>query len=348
MQKKNLIFLLLFLFILTIALVVTGVFLNKTENEKQNGLSNHYDVSSQSAIAYIIYKEGKPQLFLRNEGEPMDTFVAEYDEETMILDPTFSHDGSILAYITTNKDKDTELISTVHFYNMENREITDLFTDPSTITEIEFKPDHPSLLYLRAGTFENYSPITGKRPHNFDVYEFNLNQKSHEQKTNLQQYSIYSLNVSSSGDSVYIGRDDDSDVKTAEDSFQVKQRVFEIPLDHPEEMSIISDSKREVSIFSFTITPDGKKLIFQSISNPNDGGTFEYELYKYNLDTKEEKQLTYFGDHVSDPVVSSDGRIIYFMLDRNFAKGDSDYHLYKMNIDGEQVEEIELTFSNVE
>ena len=51
---------------------------------------------------------------------------------------------------------------------------------------------------------------------------------------------------------------------------------------------------------------------------------------------------------MSDPVVSSDGRIIYFMLDRNFAKGDSDYHLYKMNFDGEQVEEIELTFSDDE
>ena len=259
-----------------------GFFFNKTENEKQNGLANHYDVSFQNAIAYVTYKEGKPQLFLHNEGESVDTVVAEYDEETTILDPTFSHDGSILAYITTNKDKDTELISTVHFYNMENRAITDLFTDPSTITEIEFKPDHSSLLYLRAGTFENYSPITGKDLIDFDVYEFNLNQKSHEQKTNLQQYSIYSLNVSSSGDSVYIGRDDDSDVKTAEDSFQVKQRVFEIPLDHPVEMPIISDSKREVSIFSFTITPDGKELIFQSISNPNDGGTFEYELYKYN------------------------------------------------------------------
>ncbi len=348
MKKKNLMFLIVSLCSLTVALVVLGIFFNKTENEKQNGLSNHYDVSVQNSIAYVVYKEGKPQLFLHNEGGSMDTVVAEYDEEAMILDPTFSKNGSILAYITTNKDKETELISTVHFYNMEKKEITDVFTDPSTITEIEFKPDLSSLLYLRAGTFENYSPITGKRPHDFDVYEFNLNEKSHEQKTNLQQYSIYSLNVSPSGDRVYSGRDDDSDVKTAEDSFQVKQRIFEIPLDHPEGMSVISDPEREVSIFSFTITPDGNEFIFQSISNPNDGGIFKYELYRYNLDTKEEKQLTHFGEHVGDPVVSVDGRTIYFMLDRNFAKGDPDYHLYKMNIDGEQSEEIVLRYSNGE
>ena len=107
-------------------------------------------------------------------------------------------------------------------------------------------------------------------------------------------------------------------------------------------MSVISDPEREVSIFSFTITPDGNEFIFQSISNPDEGGIFEYELYKYNLDTKEEKQLTYYGKHVSDPVVSADGNTIYFMLDSNFAKGDSDYHLYKMNIDGEQGVEIRL------
>ena len=36
------------------------------------------------------------------------------------------------------------------------------------------------------------------------------------------------------------------------------------------------------------------------------------------------------------------------MLDRNFAKGAPDYHLYKMNIDGEQIEEIVLSNSKVE
>lgn len=340
-------FLLGLLFSLTVVLVVWGILFNKTENEKQNGLSNHYDVSSQNEITYVVYKSGKPQLILRNEGKSKDTVVAEYDEETMILDPTFSSDGSILAYITTNKDKETELISTVHFYNLEKKTITDVFTDSSTVTEIEFKPDQSSLLYLRAGTFENYSSITGKRSHDFDVYEFKLNQKTHTQKTNLHQYSIYSLNVDQSGESVYIGRDDDSDVKTAEDSFQVKQRIFEVPLDYPEEMSVISDPEREVSIFSFTITPDGNEFIFQSISNPNDSDTFEYELYKYNLNTKKEKQLTHFGEYVSDPVVSVDGSTIYFMLDKNFGKGDPKYHLYKMNIDGDQVEEIVL-HTNIE
>ncbi|WP_078549181.1 TolB-like translocation protein [Litchfieldia alkalitelluris] len=342
MDKKKLTFLLVSLSSLTVILVVLGIVFNKTESEKQKGLSNQYDVSSLNDIAYVMYTSGKPQLLLSNQGKSKDTILAEYDEETIILDPTFSSDGTILAYITTNKNKETELLSKVHFYDLEKEVITEVFTDSSTITEIEFKHDQTSLFYLRAGTFENYSPITGKRPHDFDVYEFNLTQKISERKTNLQQYSIYSLNVAESGDRVYLGRDDDSDVETAEDSFDVKQRIFEVPLEDSEETSVISDPNREVSIFSFTITPDENELIFQSISNPNDGGIFKYELYKYNLDTKEEKQLTHFGEYVSDPVISKDGSTIYFMLDRNFAKGDPNYQLYKMNVDGDQIQEIDL------
>jgi Tol biopolymer transport system component len=340
MKKKYLIFLFSFLLVITLALAFVGLMFNKSENEKQNGLSNQYDVSTDNTIAYVVYKEGQPQLLLHNEKETVTG--AAYDENVQILDPTFNEDGTILAYITTNKNKETELISTIHFLNMSTNETEDIFTDESTITEIEFHPNGESLLLLRAGTFENYSPITGKRPHDFDVYEYSLSDKSLQPKTSLSQYSIHSLHVSADGERVFLQRDDDSNVETAEDSFNVNQRIFEIPLDHPEEMSIISDPDREVDVFSFTITPSEDEIIFQSISNADDGGTYEYELYKYDLASKEEKQLTYFGEYAGDPVISEDGKTVYFMLDKKFAKGDPEYHLYQMGIEGDKVEEIPL------
>ncbi|WP_077212773.1 TolB family protein [Bacillus dakarensis] len=340
MKKKYLVLLLIFLLVITIALVLIGLRFNKTENEKQNGLSNQYDVSPENTIAYVAYEEGKPQLFLHDGKEA--AAAVEYDDNTLILDPTFKEDGTILAYITTNKDKETELISTVHFLDLSTKEVSQVFTDASTITEIEFNPKGESLLFLRAGTYENYSPITGKRPHDFDVYEYDLTDQSLEQKTNLSQYSIHSLHVSADGERVFLQRDDDSSVETAEDSFNVKQRIFEIPIEKPEQMSVISDPDREVDVFSFTITPSEEEIIFQSISNPDDGGTFKYELYKYNLTTKTETQLTHFGEYVGDPVISADGQTVYFMLDKKFAKGDPEYHLYRMSISGDQVKEISL------
>lgn len=346
MKKKYLMILLIILLFITLSLVAMGLILDKTENEKQNGLADQFDVSSQNTFAYVNYANGKPQLFLYNEENAIDELVVELDEHTMIIDPSFSTDGSILAFVSTNKDKEKELTSTVHFLDLRSKEISDVFTDESTITEVEFKPDGSSLLYLRAGTFENYSPITGKRPHDFDVYEFDLDTSSHERKTDLSQYSIHSLQVSPDGKKVYLQRDDDSSVETAEDSFMARQRIFEIPLEYPEEMKVISDPEREVDVFSFTITPTGNEMIFQSISNPDSGGTFEYELFLYHLDSKKERQLTHLSKHASNPVVGADGKTIYFMLDTNFGNGGPVNYLYKISFTGDQIEEIILPGSS--
>lgn len=342
MKKKYLILLFALLLVVTLVLIVLGLIFNKTENEKQNGLADQYDVSTQSTIAYVNYSNGRPQLYLYNEEQKIDDLVVEFDENTMILDPTFSDDGALLGFVTTNKDKEIELISTVHALDLRTKELTDVFTEQSTITEIEYKPDGSSLLYLSAGTFENYSPIVSKRPHDFDVYEYDFAKKSHKQITNLSQYSIHSLQVAPDGEKVYLQRDDDSSVGTAEESFMVKLRIFEIPLDRPEEMKVISDPEREVDVYSFTIVPPGHEMIFQSVSNPNSGGTFEYELFQYEFDSKEEKQLTHFGKHASNPVVSKDRTTLYFMLDSNFAKGEAINHLYKMSLDGNNIVEIVL------
>lgn len=342
MKKKYLILLFALLLVITLTLVVLGFIFSKTENEKQNGLADQYDVSTQNTIAYVNYSNGRPQLYLYNEEQKIDDLVVEFDENTMILDPTFSDDGALLGFVTTNKDKEIELISTVHTLDLRTKELADIFTEQSTITEVEFKPDDSSLLYLRAGTYENYSPIASKRPHDFDVYEYDFVKKSHEQKTTLSQYSIHSLQVAPDGEKVYLQRDDDSSVETAEDSFMVKQRIFEIPLNRPEEMKVISDPEREVDVFAFTIIPPGHEMIFQSISNPNSGGTFEYELFQYEFESKEEKQLTHFGKHTSNPVVSANGSTLYFILDSNFAQGEAVNHLYQMSLDGNNIVEIAL------
>ncbi|WP_033827899.1 TolB-like translocation protein [Bacillus andreraoultii] len=343
MKRKRLIILFICLLVLTGTLVVLGLMFNKTESEKINGLTNQYDVSASGQIAFVNYENGKPQLFLYNEKRSTRELVAEFDENTYIFDPTFSPDDSMLAYVTSNKDKETKLKSTVHLFDTEQKESKDLFTDTATITELEFLPNQSALLYLRSGTFENYSPIAGKRPHGFDVYAYQFSDKAQRQLTHFDQYSMMSLRVDTDGKRIFIQKDDDANVTNADESFEVKQRIFEIPLEQPDKIKIASDSARDVDIYSFILLPSGKEMIFQSVSNPDSSGTFEYELYRYNMETKEEKQLTHFGKHASDPIVSMDGEIIYFMLDTNFGKGNAEYHLYKMNSDGSGAEEI--TFS---
>src|SRR5690606_12665419 len=130
--------------------------------------------------------------------------------------------------------------------------------------------------------------------------------------------------------------------QTSEDYFDVIERVFEIPLNEPENMAIVSDPNREEGVWGFTLVPNREEMIFKSIANKNDGGTFQYELYLYNMETNEEVQLTHLKAYATDPVVIPEMNKIYFAVDKQFAQRHADYHLYKMNMDGTDIEEIHI------
>lgn len=344
MKKKRLFWMIAIVVIaVTIALILIGLVFNKSEDEKQNGLSGHYDVSSKGMIAYVNYTNGKPELHLYRLDQPKDSKTLTLEHDKIIMDPTFSNNGKVLAFIEANKDLEAELKSTVHQLDLETMEDMELFTVPTVITEIEFSPKDDSLFYLRAGVFKNYSPITGKRPHDIDVYEYKFAENKHIQHTNLKKYSMESLTIAQDGKSVFLQMPDDAHVKTAEDSFEVQQRIFEIPLDYPEKLqSIVIDPEREIGIFAFTITPNQGEIIYQAISNQDSGGTFQYELYKYNMKTKEDIQLTNLEEYAGNPVISLNSNKIYFMVDKGFGKRNSEYHLYRMNMDGTKVKEVPL------
>jgi Tol biopolymer transport system component len=339
MKKKNIIWIVGSLAFVTIILSVVGLFFNKSEEEKLNGLSGFYDVTEEGTIAYVHYTEGKPEIRLYNPEQFSVEKVVELENDQYILDPTFSADGSTITYISTNKDLEETLKSTVYQVNLETKENQELFSFASAITEIEFSENEETLFYLMAEIFQNYSPIASKRPHDFDVHEYRFAEGKHLQLTEMKEYSMHSLHIAPDNKSVFVRMDEVADT-TPEESFEVHQRIFEIPLTDPSKRMVVSDPNRKVDIFDFTMVPNNKEIVFQSIGNVDSGDTFQYELYKYNLETKEEEQLTKLKEYTANPVIRRNQ--IYFMVDKRFAKRDSDYHLYVMNMDGTDVKEIQL------
>lgn len=342
MKKKYVLMIFSFLVIMLLGLVTTGFMFNKTEEEKTNGLSNHYDVSANGTIAYVTYEDGKPSLRLFHEEKATEQTVLTLEPDKNILDPSFTKDGKKLAFIVSHKNKEEQLDSRIELLDMQTLKTTKLLDTSTVITEVDFSSTGKSLFYLSAGTFENYSPITGKRPHNFDIYKYDFDAKTEKRITFMKKYSMTSLRVSPDEQSVFVQMDDDADVKTAEDTFEAHQRIFQIPLQSPAQPTVVTDPDREVDIFDFTFTPAGDEIIFQSISNADSGDTFIYELYRYHMKNKTETQLTNLGEYTDHPVVSADGKMIYFTVDKRFAKGDPDYHLYSMTLDGKNTREIGL------
>ncbi|MBM7714845.1 DUF5711 family protein [Siminovitchia sp. FSL H7-0308] len=327
--------------ILTLALIVIGLLFGKDEKEKQNGLSGDFDISKQGTIAYVHYLQGKPEIHLYNPEQSLKMKALELENDQIIVDPSFSNDGSTLVYIAANKDSDEKLASTVYQYDLEKKEVKELFSVQSAITEIEFSPTGTSLFYLQAEVFKNYSPIASKRPHDFDLHEYRFADKKQMKHTNLKKYSMESLTIAQDGKSVFVQMPDDEDVNTAEGSFESFQRIFQIPLDQPTNLKVVSNPERKNDIYDFTVVPNKNEFIFQSVSNPDTGETFQYELYTYNAETKEEKQLTNLKEYTEGPEIAP-GNKIYFMVDKRFGQRNSDYHLYQMNLDGTNITEIPL------
>lgn len=325
---------------ITVCLVVVGLMFNKTEEEKMNGLTEIYDIAPNGTIAYVMYDKGQQEIVIKKEENDIST--VSIHEEKFINDIAFSPDGSTLAYSLSQKDVEAELLSTINVVEVATLEETNLFQKTGLITELAFDPKEGNqLFYIKADTFENYSPIARANPHDFDIFSYLISEEEHTQYTNLKKYSMDSLQVSSSDDAVYIQMPDDEASESAEEIFDTKSRIFKIPLDDPEAVSVVSVPNKEIDIYDFVILSDEEKIIYQSVSNPNSGGTFEYELFEYDPNTNEETQLTNIQEYTSRPVINDD--FIYFIVDKQFAQKYSDYHLYRMDLDGENMTEVELS-----
>lgn len=340
-MKKPTIWIVSSIAIITIGLVIMGFMFDVSENEKQNGLTGIYDVTIDGIIAFVEFERGKPSLY-QSDKDGKKELLAQFPVDQTIVDVSFSNDGQILSYAVTDKEMDMDSNTEIHFIHMDTMQDEVAFTENAIVTEIAFDPKDSSLLfYLRADTFTNYSPITGERPHDFDVYSFKVDMKKSERHTHMKKYAMSSLHVSSDDDTVFVQMTDDDDVQSADDVFQAKQRIFQIPLSDPEEKEIISDPSGHEDIYDFLIIPERNEIIFQAVSGTKSNGIFQYDLFSFNYETFETEQLTTMRSNASKPLRGPDDQI-YFIVDRRFGERQPVYHLYKMKIDGGETMEVPL------
>lgn len=341
MNKKKLRLLFGLLIFITIVLIILGFVFNKSDNEKLQGLTGVYDVSSDEMIVYISYEDGKPMMYLKKNKQSPQVLVQLPDSKE-ILDVSFSEDATSIVYVISNTDVKEDLGSTIRILDVPSGESRTVFHDPSLITEVTFDPkDQDIIFYLKAKTFENYSPIASARPHEFDVFSYQMKDDKQIRHTHLEAYTMNSLHISELEDVVFLQMMDDAESETAEDIFDAYQKVFQISL-HSDKVTVISKQDREADIYDFAIVPGKQEIVFQSASNiDKNDPLFEYELYHYNWESEQEAQLTFLKEYTDRPVILPNNSV-YFIVDKQFGQEYPDLHLYRMELNGENIEEILL------
>ncbi|SIT92702.1 TolB-like translocation protein [Edaphobacillus lindanitolerans] len=332
-MKRPLLIALILIGAATAASAAAGLALQKPENETEEGFSGVYDVTADGSIAVVSFTEGRPGIYLLDEEAASSGPLAESGTDSRINSLSFSPDGRSIAFTVSPKDPAAGgLKSIIRLLDLESGTERAVFQDKGLITELTFSPDDPDLIYfLRAGVFENYSPVAAQHPHDFDVHEYRLSENNTRPLTDLKAYDMQSLDVPAGSDSVYFSMFGDEEYESAEETFDATQQIYRIPEEGGTPEPAGDGYPRDV--YGFAIIPDGG-AIYQAVSKTSDEGIFEYELFRSDSGQGNGRQLTRMRTHAGNPVLSPDGKTLWFVEDRNFGKERPDFHLYRMPADG--------------
>lgn len=323
----------------TATCILLGFNFQVPDDEKQQGLTGIYDVADNGAIGFVTYEKGKPTIYVKN-GDLKQ--ASQLPSDRKITDLVIMPGGRTIYYVSSDKQWSSTVKSEVHKVDPDAGTDDVLFSEDAIITELALDPsEHNELYYLQADVFENYSPIAAEQPHEFDIHHYDIGQQVRKKLTDFKKYNMASLQVSHNENSVYVQMDDDSDAETADEVSGSKQRIFRIPLEHPDQPKLLFMPMQLEDIYDFTLIPDRETVVYQAVGGTGEDGIYEYELFTYNWKTMKNEQLTFQKEHAARPVYGADGKL-YYMTDYNFADRKPDYSLFRIDFDGGNMEEVPL------
>lgn len=323
----------------TAILIVLGFVFTASDKNKINWLSAAYDISRKGDVVFVKYNAGKPEVY-QNSNNDIQLLMSVTDEEE-IVDIAFTPDDQALVFVSSSWKSD-ELYSVVSKLELATLEVETLFEMDALVTELAFDPNNEGrLYYLKAETFENYSPIAQEHPHGFDIFTYELELDKHSRQTEFNKYSMTSLQVSSNEEAVYVQMDDDFNAETADEIFETKQRAFKISLEDEVDVRVLSNPERKEDVYDFAVLRDENALVFQAVSNIKTNEAFTYELFYYDREDDSEKRLTHLSSYVEQPIITENEAEIYFIVDESFGKNNVPARkIYSIDMNGENLMEV--------
>lgn len=283
-------------------------------------------------LVFSYYHDGDAALYTVPTDGGEATLIAQPEEGASYVNPVFSPDGNMIAFIKQWQEEDQPYgeLMLMGAHSGEKRALTSGY---NLITEAVFSPDGGSLYFLQAGIFQNYSEIARERPHDFDIYNIDLSTNETEQITNKAAYDMSSLDVTPNGKALMYRSYEDSDriifLSLENNRETAPVPIFEVASDAP----ILS---------SPALSPDGEQVAFTDVATLDENGTFVYEGFLMNLDDYEAEQVTNFREHVTEPVFFHHTEKLMVTVDKQFAQSAPDYQYWEVSLDGHKQKRLHI------
>jgi len=320
--------------VVPISLILIFVLLNCSNKNpiKNNLLSGNVSISpNEKQIIFSFYINGIASIYTATTDGSNIKRLTFPDNESHLF-PEYSPDGSKILFLSFN-EVPKKPRSYLHIMNADGSNIKQLTFDDKHITEAVFSANNTTIYFLKSSSFGHYSPIVSSHPHDFDIYSISIDGSKLGKKTNLSAYDMGSLSISSDG----------------------KKLSFRLYEDGKELFCLLSlENTRELVSFDPTgslsqtdsydeakLSPNGKLLAFSAPANRR--GTYKYELFIMDIETKKTEQLTKLGNLVTGICFFHKQNKILFLQDLNWPKYPPNYQLMQINSDGSNLAKIDLT-----
>lgn len=314
-----------------------------------SGFTGEYAISeNDDRLAYVINTDKGQEVYVRSEDQK-DEMIYQSEEQMEITTPLFTRDNQVMFVETTGAPDEPpgeqefqQVFSNIISVDIENENTSVLLEARGWITTIlQENPDDPIIVDgVLVSTEEE--PETG-----FQSYESSLftldSSKELERIHTFDAYSPGSLQLVDNGDKLRMVLSDDYEDVSPESMFEATDRIYEMDIEQPDQLEVLSKESSDVPISSFITLDDNNELIYQTIMNWEANENYEYDLVEYDAAAKEEGSRLYVdGDIWPSSLQYHDGDIYYAKRTRD-SMSRNKFALYHYDRHAEKEEKITLS-----
>ncbi|WP_010532244.1 hypothetical protein [Lentibacillus jeotgali] len=350
MNKKRMLIVFSFIAVVTAGLAAVGGIVESSENTKPS-FTGEYNVAPDGRIAYVMESDGKQTLYVKGrEAERHEVYTAGKSQK--LWSPVFNENGDLSIVETTGYseappgEQEFQLEhSDVHTISAEGGKIETVLQARGVITDLVKDPARKRLIINGIHLSTKGEPEEGFMPLTSGLYTLNPDGDLKEIRS-FEAYSPSSLSIAENGKRLLMVLPDDYKNATPDSMFKSVQRIYEMNIEKPKEMKVVSNKNSEVPISEVVWMEDKNKLLYQTIMNYGEDGLYEYDMVTYDRASGEVGDRLHINDSVQHAQLSEDNTLLYYVKETSEANQSETFELFQYHLESGEEEKIELSPQN--